>query len=236
MKPLVFTTAVGEAYQKLADRLFKGLRYGRYTGDIIALCSRGYEPRASVDVRPIVIRTEVFDEIKRPIKPSHRPRMARFYLDKLVDISGYDQVFYIDCDCQMVDMRDFNVLLREGNWFTRRSHKFGSVSYINDRYATHCMSLEQIKKIGNESTINSGTWNVRVSDYPTMAHEVRKIFRERCRYENDQPALNAFCYENRETFPWQFFHDDEIMIVMSIDAHLNAMENTILIHPAGRPK
>lgn len=236
MKTLVFTSAVGHDYHLWADRLFKSLRYGRYTGDIICLTDTSYKPKPSVDVRPVIIQPNVFDDIPRKVKRSHRPRMSRFYLDRLFDIKPYDQIFYLDCDCRVVDLRDFNKLVRPGNWFTRRSQKFGTVSYINDRYATHALSLDQIRAIAKESTVSSGSWLVDRAHYSPMAEQVRKIFRERCKWENDQPALNAFLYENKDWYPWQFFLEDEIQIVMSIDAHLNALDDTIVIHPAGRPK
>ena len=51
MKTLVFTSAVGPKYHRWANRLFKSLRYGKYTGDVLILSDNGYKPKPSLKVR-----------------------------------------------------------------------------------------------------------------------------------------------------------------------------------------
>lgn len=104
MKTLFYSAAVGDDHLAMARIMVKSLRtHGDFSGDIKVFT----EKPSPVDGAESIVNLDML--------ALHTPHLAKVFIGKTMDVSGYDRVVWIDTD--VVAVRPVHwILLLEGTW------------------------------------------------------------------------------------------------------------------------
>lgn len=229
MKPLVYTTAFGDArFFALAEEMARSLRLRGYEDDLVVIADRAFP-------FPRQLRVDV-----RVLEAAPGPRFAKVALPRLMDVSAYDRMLFVDTDVVFLRHPEPLFALAGSKVTVSRDHYPLRRNVFN---LSFCDRALRASGLYESRSLNTGVVAFPVARLAPTLERWERVWRDGLREKNlqnrpaeyaelrDQPALQRMALETPDEFG--YIPDELLLMPLFFSENQPLHPEAVLVHLNG---